>query len=95
VAGSLQGKVVSIGNTGNLVTDITSAELQGVPTDDRVSITCDGHTTNGIFPPDHKQPEMTLLALVGEGGQLELTIVGQRASEFLGIQPGASVVVQW
>ena len=95
MAGSLDGKVVSISQNGNPVTDISADRLRGVPTDDRVSVTCDDHTTSGIFPLEHGQPEMTQLAMLGESGHLELSIVGERASDFLGIRPGASVVVRW
>ena len=95
MAGSLEGKVVSISQDGNLVTDIPAASLRGVPTDDRVSVTCDGHITNGVFPIEHNQPAMTLLAMLGDSGHLELAIVGERASDFLGIRPGASIVVRW
>ena len=95
MAGSLHGKVVSVSPEGNLVTDIPAEQLKGVPTDDRTTVTCDGHVTTGIFPAEHHQPEMTLLARIGPGGQLELIIVGERAGDFLGIRPGASVVVQW
>lgn len=95
MAGTLKGKVVSVAEDGNLVTDITAENLQGVPTGDQVSVTCDGHATTGIFPLEHHQPEMTLLAMVGDSGKLELSIVGERASDFLGIQTGAAVIVQW
>lgn len=95
MAGSLHGKVVSVSPEGNLVTDILAEQLSDVPTDDRTTVTCNGHVTTGIFPAEHQQPAMTLLARIGPGGQLELTIVGERASDFLGIRPGASIVVHW
>ncbi len=93
--GTLEGKVVSISDDGNIVTDIGADKFQGVPTDDKVTITCDGHVTAGIFPRDHDQPSMTLLALIGESGRLELALVDERASDFLGIRTGAPVIVKW
>ena len=41
------------------------------------------------------QPEMTLVAMIGPQGYLELALVGDDAHRFLGIQPGAEVAVEW
>jgi hypothetical protein len=95
VADEIRGRVIAVRQSGDLVTDITASRLAGVPRDERVSIACDGHVTAGIFPPDHGQPELTLLAVLGEQGVLELTLVGESATAFLGIQPGAVVTVRW
>ena len=86
MGGSIQGTVISITEDGDAVTDIAVARLDGVPTDDRVSIHCDGHVTSRIFPADHQQPEMTFLAIQGESGFLELLLVGDSASAFLGFE---------
>ena len=91
----LQGEVVSITDAGDLVTDISVAALVAVPHDERVSIRCDGHATSGIFPVDHGQPEMTFIAVEGESGFLELALVGDNASRFLGIILGANVSLDW
>jgi S-adenosylmethionine hydrolase len=95
VPGRIEGTVVSITAEGNLVTDISADQLADAPTDERVLIDCDGHETNGLFPPDHGQPEATFLALIGAGGALELTIVGLSASAMLGVRGGEKVVVTW
>ncbi len=95
LAGSIKGKVVSITESGDAITDISVDQLDGVPHDDRVSISCDGHVTSRIFPVDHEQPEMTFLAVHGPSGFLELLLVGDSASAFLGIAPGSDVVVKW
>jgi S-adenosylmethionine hydrolase len=92
---TIQGTVVSINEAGDLVTDITAERLRGVPRDERVSIRCDDHETNGIFTTDHNQPESTFLALIGESGYLELAIVGISASAMLGIGVGEKVVITW
>jgi hypothetical protein len=91
----LQGTVVSVTPSGDLVTDIQVEQLAGVPTDESVSIRCAGHVTSCLFPPEHQQPELTFLALLAESGKLELTLVGESASAFLGIQPGDEVTVRW
>src|SRR3712207_6597735 len=95
VAGKIEGAVVSYSPSGNLVTDITAEQLQHVPKDESVTIVCDEHETMGIFALGHDQPSMTYLALIGESGKLELTIVGDSARDMLGIARGAPVIVRW
>jgi len=95
VGGSIQGTVISITEDGDAVTDIAVDRLDGVPTDNRVSIHCDGHVTSRIFPADHQQPEMTFLAIQGESGFLELLLVGDSASAFLGFRSGSEVTIKW
>ena len=53
------------------------------------------HETVGLFSAGHGEPEMSFLALLGDGGFLELTIVGDSAKMMLGIHPGERVSVQW
>lgn len=93
--GRIEGKVISISEAGNLVTDITADRLEGAPTNDSVTIHCDEHETQGIFSQDHSEPESTFLALIGASGNLELEIVGDSASLMLGIRVGEPVVVKW
>ena len=93
--GKIEGAVASISDSGNLVTDITAAQLRDVPRNDSVSVRCDEHETVGIFSADHKEPPMTLLALVGQSGNLELEIVGDSAKIMLGVRVGEKVVVKW
>ncbi len=93
--GKIEGAVASISDSGNLVTDITAAQLRDVPRNDSVSVRCDEHETVGIFALDHKEPAMTLLALVGQSGNLELEIVGDSAKIMLGVRVGEKVVVKW
>ena len=56
---------------------------------------CDGHVTSRIFPADHQQAEMTFLVVQGESGFLELLLVGDSASAFLGFKPGSVVALKW
>ena len=92
---TIEGRVVEVDSVGNLVTDIRADQLVIVPRGDSVSITCDEHQTNGIFELDHKQPEMTFLAIIGSSQCLELVIVGESANALLGIGRGQPVVVKW
>lgn len=91
----LTGQVVSIATDGSLITDISAESLQHAPRDESISVSCDGHTTQGIFSPQHDQPELTLLAILGPDGYLKLTLVGESATAFLGIRTGAGVIVKW
>ncbi len=95
MAEKLRGEVVSIRENGDLVTSITAAELHAAPRDERVTISCDGHTTAGIFPHDHNQPEMTLIAMLGADDRLEICLVGESATAFLSVPIGATVTVDW
>jgi S-adenosylmethionine hydrolase len=92
---TIKGKVVSISESGNLVTDIPCAALAEAPRDSAVTIRCDEHETMGLFTAGHSEPEMSLLALLGDCGFLELTIVGDSAQTMLGVRAGEQVSVQW
>lgn len=91
----IDGRVIEVDSFGNLITNINSKTLEGVPRDPTVTIECDGHQTIGIFDTYADQPPMTLIALIGSGGLLELSIVNDSASAMLGVKPGAAVVVRW
>jgi S-adenosylmethionine hydrolase len=95
VVEKLHGKVVSIRENGDLVTSISAVELHAAPRDERVTICCDGHKTAGIFSHDHDQPDMTLIAMLGTDECLEICLVGESATSFLGVQVGTVVTVEW
>jgi S-adenosylmethionine hydrolase len=95
VPGKIEGAVVSVSERGNLVTDITAAQLADTPRGDNVTVRCDEHETVGIFDLTHQEPEMTLLALIGQSGHLELEIVGDSAKIMLGVRVGEKVLVKW
>lgn len=91
----IAGRVQSIDSFGNLITDITESALVDVPRSEGTTITCDEHQTLGIFRTYAEQPEMTLIALVGSSGNLELAIVGDSAALMLGVKVGTPVTVSW
>ena len=93
--GKIQGKVTAVTEAGDLVTDIACDRLSDAPRDERLSVTCDEHVTQGLFEPNHGEPKMTFLAILGASGKLELSIVGDSAAIMLGVRPGQAVVVQW
>ena len=95
MSGKVRGEIVAVDASGNLVSDITERQLDGVPRDESVTVSCDGHKTVGIYPLDHRQPEMTLLAMLNAEGQLSLALVGESAEAFLGIRKGSVVEISW
>ena len=80
---------------GDLITSIKASELQDAPRDESVIVSFDGHKTAGIFSLNHGQPEMTLIALIGEAECLEIRLVGENANAFLSVGVGAGVSVEW
>jgi S-adenosylmethionine hydrolase len=95
VSRSLEGKVVEIDATGNLVTDITADRLNGAPRDASLRIVVDEHETFGLYPLQHNQPSMTLVAIADEFGPIRILLVDDSASAMLGIRVGTPVTVQW
>ncbi len=95
MAGKLSGKVVEIGATGDLITDIASSDLAGAPRDASLRVMVDEHETFGLYSEDHEQPEMTLIAIVIDGGNLKISLVGDSVSAMLGVPVGAKVEVSW
>ena len=91
----ISGKVVSISDSGDAITDLDHAGLADVPRDDRTSVECGGHSTFGIYPGDHEQPEMTYVAIMGKSGFLELSLVGDSAAKFLGLKVNDDVTIKW
>lgn len=91
----ITGQVVSVTNTGDLITDISVGDLEAAPRDNSVTIKCEGHMTAGIWPTDHQQPEMTFVAFEGESGFVELSLVGDNASLYLGIKSGSKISLSW
>lgn len=93
--GKLEGRIESIDSFGNLISNIPAEKLAGVPHGEEVTVECDEHQTQGIFRTYSDQPEMTLIALVGSSGKLELAIVGDSAAIMLGVRVGTPLVVRW
>jgi S-adenosylmethionine hydrolase len=92
----IDGTVVSITESGNLVTDIAVGQLENLPPGDGVTVRCDEHETLGIFNgDDHGQPPFTLIAVIGSSGCLELEIVDDSAKIMLGVSIGQKVEVSW
>ncbi len=95
VSGTLSGKVVEVDASGNLITDIQVEDLSSAPRDASLRIIVDEHETFGLYPPDHEQPSMTLVAIANDSGPLKIALVDDSASAMLGVQVGARVEIHW
>ncbi|MGY8770927.1 MAG: SAM hydroxide adenosyltransferase [Pirellulales bacterium] len=95
MAGTIKGTVVDITDSGDAVTDIENSSLADAPRDESISIACGGHKTVGLSPADHDQPEMTYIAVLGNSGALELSLVGDSAAKFLCLKVGDPVKIVW
>jgi hypothetical protein len=93
--GKIEGKIELVDSFGNLVSNITTEQLVDVPRGDEVTVECDEHQTQGIFRTYSDQPELTLIALIGSSGKLELAIVGESAAIMLGVRAGTPIEVRW
>ena len=91
---TIEGSVEKIGESGNLITDISTDQVANLAADDSVTVKFGGHETHGVHPTDHEQPIGTLVALQGQSGFLEIEIVGISIAEMLGIKAGQSVVIE-
>lgn len=95
MATKIEGTVAMIGEAGRLITDIAVASVEEVPNGDSTSVVFGGHETVGLYPPDHGQPDATMVASKGESGFVEIEIVGVSLADMLGIKTGEKVIVSW
>jgi S-adenosylmethionine hydrolase len=89
------GTVKSIGEKGQLITDISNVSIGDAGQDDSVTVRFAEHETIGVYPNDHGQPDATLVASHGGSGFLEIEIVGISISEMLGVKTGVPVSVNF
>lgn len=96
VSRRIQGKVVEVSSTGDLITDIAPTAWNDVPRSTETRILVDQeHETVGLFGDDHQQPAMTLIAIADGDAPLKLHLVEDSAAIMLGVRPGASVEIRW
>ncbi len=94
MAAKISGTVVEISPAGDLITDLTQEQLNGVSRTEETKIVVDDEfETYGIYSLDHNQPEMTLIAILEDGQPLRLHLVADSASMMLGVKPGAKVQI--
>ena len=88
----LRGQVIHADRYGNLITNITAADLEGFPASE-LSVSIAGTVLRGLAPTYSAVPEHTLLALVDSWGLLEIAERDGSARERIGAEPGAAVLV--
>ena len=91
----IKGKIAQIGESGNLVTDISLDQVSGIPHDESVTVKFGDHETIGLFPATHDQPPATMVASLGKSGFVEIEIVGISLAEMLGIKVEVPVAIRW
>lgn len=90
--GKIEGEILDVDSFGNLITNITSEHLAGVPSAAAL-VSCAGHVAQGISTTYAENPPSSLVALVGSSGLLELAVVGGSAARLSGAGVGTPVVV--
>lgn len=92
----IQGKVVEVSSSGDLITDIDAGAWKDIPRSTETRVLVDQeHETVGIFGADHQQPAMTLIAIADGQAPLKLHLVEDSAAMMLGVRTGASVEIRW
>jgi len=91
----IRGEVMAIDSFGNLITNILSSHLAGMPTDTRACIACGIYETFGIYESYGGHAPGMLVALIGSSYRLEMAVVGDNAAERTGVSIGTPVVVAW
>ncbi len=92
----IQGKVVEVTASGDLLTDIGPKVWGEIPRSTETRVLVDEeHETVGIFGSDHQQPAMTLIAIAEGPDPLRLHLVEDSAAMMLGVRAGASVEIRW
>lgn len=88
------GEVIAVDRFGNLITNLTAAEIgdaAGQP--DPAQVTIGAATIQGVSRYYAERGPGELLALLGSSGRLEVAVNGGSAAELLGLGVGASVLV--
>jgi S-adenosyl-L-methionine hydrolase (adenosine-forming) len=85
--GAVRSEVIHVDRFGNLITNLTAADLPPDPI-----VTVAGRTIRGLVP--HFQATAPLIALIGSSGLLEVAVPNGSAASALGVGVGAAVVVR-
>ena len=92
---AIDGKVVSINEAGDLVTDIPNERVGDIENSGQVKIEIGAHDTIGVHPADHNERAGTLSTIMGSSGFLEVGITGCNINEMLGLKAEQSVKIRW
>lgn len=89
----IHGWVVHTDRFGNLITNITRAQIEALQTTDPLRIYVGTHILRGIMRTYATVPDGEPLAIIGSSDVLEIAVNKGNASELLGVPQGAQVSV--
>ncbi|MGI9518134.1 MAG: SAM hydroxide adenosyltransferase [Pirellulaceae bacterium] len=90
----IEGRVASLSEKGDLITDIQVEQFADAGQLAELRVRVGPHETLGLHPPDHGEPESTMIAVLGSGGFVEIGIVGMNMGDMLGIAAGDKVTIE-
>ena len=93
--GELVGKIVTVDNFGNLITniDFTKLEKMHQASQEPIQIIIGSHVTSGLSETYNNVQSNTSLALIGSRGYLEIAVNKGNAAQVLNVEKGAEVRV--
>lgn len=93
--GELRGQILQPDRFGNLITNITTADVPNDIAPDRFLVIVADRTIKGIARCYADVAEGSLLALWGSSDRLEIAVSGRSAMETLRLDRGAEIRVRW
>ncbi len=93
--GELVGKIVTVDNFGNLITNIDLNKLEKMhhAGQERIQIKIGSHVISGLSDTYNSVQSNTSLALIGSRGYLEIAVNKGNAAQVLNVEKGAEVRV--
>lgn len=96
MASKLQGTILEIDPSGDLITSLAAEQLSAAQAAGlQARVECDEHETFGIFDSIEGLASMTFAAVIDPARRLRLTLTGDSAADLLRLRPGQSVTVTW
>jgi S-adenosylmethionine hydrolase len=93
-ADSLTGTVIYVDSFGNLITNLTRADVLTLGSAESLTVDCGGLAIRGIVPTYGAAMSNEVIALFDSQGRLEIAKVGGNVSLDLGFNRGEKVVVR-
>lgn len=91
----LVGEVESIDSFGNLISNISRADLGRVAQNQPLKVSCGACQAISIVRTYAGQGPGSVVALVGSGGRLEVAVVEGNAARELNVRVGGPVAIHW
>ncbi len=91
----IRGMIISFDSFGNLITDITSSMLEFALQSGSIRVQCGTHRVDDLVGTYGEGMPLSLVALIGSSGMLELAVVNGNAAQRLGVEVGEEIRVTW